>query len=172
MREGFVVTGAVIGAHGIRGELKVKILTDFPERFGKGQVVLAGPKDESFAPREFTIESSRENKGRLIVKLRGVDDRNSAEAMDGFLFLSDKPKRIEENNRYYIFDIEGLEVFDLEGKRIGRVEEVITAPANDVYLVRGDGREYLVPALKTFIKDINLAEKTMHVDMEKMDIEN
>lgn len=171
MGSGYVVTGAVIGAHGIKGELNIKILTDFPERFTKGKTVLVGPKNKEEEAESFVIESVRNHNKHLILKLKGIDDRNAAEAMDGFLFYAE-PKKILEKDTFYIFDIEGINVFDLNENKIGQVAEVITAPANDIYLVKGDSEEYLIPALKIFIKDINISEKTMHVDMEKLNFEN
>lgn len=171
MGSGYVVTGAVIGAHGIKGELNIKILTDFPERFKKGKTVLVGPKEREEEAESFVIESARDHNKHLILKLKGIDDRNAAEEMDGFLFYAE-PKKILEKDRFYIFDIEGLDVFDLNENRIGKVAEVITAPANDIYLVKSESAEYLIPALKIFIKDINIPAKTMHVDMEKLDFEN
>ncbi len=167
MHGNYVVTGVVVGVHGIKGELKVKVLTDFPERFDVGNNVLLGDKDFTNI-REFKIEKSRYHKKVLILKLVGLDDRTSAEYMRGFLCLTDSPYKIKEKDRFYVFDIEGLNVFDLDNRLLGAVKEVASSPNNDIYIVEGESGEFMIPALKIFIKDIDIAKKSMHVDMEKL----
>ena len=137
--------GAVTSARGIKGEVFVKILTDFPERFDEGN--------------------------KLILKFKEINNRNEAELLKGYAFYTEEPKELEEG-QYYIFDLEGMEVFDLDDNKIGILKEVLENPANDIYSVETAKGELLVPALKVFIKDIDVSKKIMHIDTGKLNFEN
>lgn len=186
-----LLIGQVAAPFGIKGEIKVNILTEFPDRFNKlGAVILAptedGPKagdpnaiedrrealpaDDPnrppFArlrkPAWFTIDSVRLHKGQALLKLAGVDDANAAETLRGFFLMVpiDQAKRLPRGT-YYLYQIMGLDVYTTEGDLLGKLDEVLSTAANDVYIVRGAGvtdaaGELLVPAIKDIVKKIDV----------------
>lgn len=154
--------GQVVALFGVRGELKVRLLTDIPERFQQLEAVHAGPDH-----RRYVIEHVRPYKGEMIVlKLAGIDDANAAEAlrrMDLCIPLSHLAKLPPDI--YYQHDIVGLRVLTLDGREIGPVVEIIETGSNDVYAIKGqDGKQVLIPAIKAVIKQIDLVRRTMYID--------
>jgi len=159
-----VAVGRIVGVHGIHGELKVTSLTDFPERFAAGsQLFLVTPDGEV---RPTKVLAGREHKGRMLILLPGVADRDAAEALRGS-FL-----KVEEGNltplppgRFYHFQLVDLSVVTDEGLDLGRVEEVIPTGGNMVLVVRGGGREVLLPFIDDVILDVDLeaAKITVHL---------
>jgi len=153
-----VIIGKVGKPHGVRGEVNVYPLTDFPERFDDLDEVAVGEA-------ALTIERLKWQGGRLVVSFRGVDSRESAAELTGeFLSLPrDKAAPLDEGE-YYVFDIVGLKAYDESGNFLGEVREVLTTGANDVYAVAdGSGKELLIPALKQVVRKIDLAAGKMIV---------
>ena len=159
-----VAVGRIIGVHGIRGELKVKSLTDFPERFAAGsQLFLVTPGGEV---RPTKVLGSREHKGRMLIILPGVTDRDAAEALRGsFLKIEEERLAPLPPGRFYHFQLVGLSVLTDEGEELGRVKEVIPTGGNLVLDVRGGGREVLLPFIDDVILDVDLeaAKITVHL---------
>ena len=157
-----VSVGRVRAPHGIRGEVKVESLTDFPERFAPGsRLWLRG--------RPATIEASRWQSRTLFLKLEGVDDRETAESLRGADLQAPAPTALEEG-RYYQHEIIGLEVRDKHGAELGRVAEIISTGSNDVYVVRGRRGELLLPAIEDVVVAVDLARGQIVVElMEGLD---
>jgi 16S rRNA processing protein RimM len=157
--EGFVAVGFVRGARGTRGELKVDPLTDFPERFRRGATVwLEG--------RAYKIRLSRQLPPSLLLQLEGIDTREAAAALGGRLLEVPEEQLAElEAGEYYRFEIVGLDVVDSDGAQLGRVEEVLETGANDVYVVRNDEGDLLLPAIDTVVKEIDVEGGRMVVEL-------
>jgi 16S rRNA processing protein RimM len=149
-----VAVGRIVGAHGIRGELKVELLTDFPERFAPGsELLLVSPTGEV---RPTRVLSSRSHKGKVLLQIKGVEDRTAAEALRGGLL------KIEEDNvaplpegRYYHFQLVGLEVFTEFGERLGDVKEVLPTGGNLVLVVHDGVREVLLPFIDDVVREVD-----------------
>lgn len=163
-----IAIGRVVSAFGRRGEVKVLPLTDFPERFAETARVYVGgepaetPSDEGLAA--FSVERSRPHKRAVLLKLSGVDSIGEAEKLCGKLLWVPKEEAWPlPEGHYWIHDVIGLRVFSTNGRPMGRVEEVIRTPANDVYVVRNGGRETLIPAVKEAVQRIDLEEGAMTV---------
>ncbi len=153
-----VTIGTVITPHGIRGELRVKLLTDFPERFEELDEVWVEIPGES--GRVMEIESVRPYKEGLILKLSGVEDRTAAEGYRGADLRIDEGQMVElEDGEFYIHDLIGLEVFTTEGVSLGQVTQVLQGAANDVYVTP----KGMIPAVKQFVVEIDLAARKMLV---------
>jgi 16S rRNA processing protein RimM len=151
-----VTVGRVVSAHGIRGELKVESLTDFPERFRAGsRLWLEG------VPR--IIERSRQQGKMLIIKLDAIDSRTHAEALRGKQLMVPEAQAIEDESVYYLHDIVGLQVVEDSGEALGEVVDVLATGSNDVYVVRGRRGEVLLPALDDVIKEVDLSARRMLV---------
>jgi 16S rRNA processing protein RimM len=156
-REGFIAVGYVRGPHGLDGELKVESLSDNPERFTIGAAFRAG--DGSV-----TIRSLRSHRGALLIGFEGVGTREQADELRGLLLEVPETELVPlEEGQYYRFQLIGLEVRDGEGNVLGRLEEVLDTGANDVYIVRNDESELLVPAIEPAIERVDLSKGVMTV---------
>jgi 16S rRNA processing protein RimM len=158
-REGFIAIGYVRGPHGLDGELKVESLSDNPERFTIGAVFRAG--DSSL-----TIRSLRSHRGALLVGFDGVDRREQADKLRGvYLEIPEAALAPLDRNQYYRFQLIGLAVRDTEGRALGTLAEVLDTGANDVYVVRTDDSELLVPAIEPVIQKVDLPAGVMTVQL-------
>lgn len=153
--ETFVSIGRIVRPHGIRGEVKVTPLTDWPERL-KEYSSLYMEKGEGCG-KWMEIEKGRVQGNQVVLKISGIDDRKGAESLRGaeLKIQGDKITPPPEGS-YRIFDLIGLEVTTTAGKRIGSVVDILRMPAQDVYVVDADGREVLIPAVKAFIKRVDI----------------
>ncbi len=149
----YLIIGQVMRAHGLRGEVKVKILTDFPERFGLLKTVYLG--DEA---RPYELEGFRLQRKGALLKLAGCDDRSAAEKLRGQVVQIP----IEEamplgEDEYYVHQIEGLTVWTTDGERLGVIRDVLFTGSNEVYVVEGDDRsEILIPAIAQVVQEVDL----------------
>ncbi|MDR5710211.1 MAG: ribosome maturation factor RimM [Armatimonadota bacterium] len=152
--------GTITRPHGLRGEVRVLPDTDLPDRFqALRRVLVAGSEGE--VPYE--VESVRPHGRFFLVKLRGVESREAAEALrDGELCIPEEEASPLPEGTYYVADILGLEVRTTEGEVLGRVREVLRTGANDVYVVAGE-REILLPAIEDVIQEVNLGSRYMVV---------
>jgi 16S rRNA processing protein RimM len=153
----FLTIGLVVGAHGLRGELKVAILTDDPQRFGLLDRVFVGQEDENPVAR--AIEGFRLHKGRALLRLEGCYDRTAAEALRGYLVQIPSEEALPlKEGEYYEHQILGLEVWTASGEYLGELVEIIYTGANDVYVVQpadANGKDILVPALEDVVLDVD-----------------
>jgi 16S rRNA processing protein RimM len=155
--DGFVAVARIIGAWGVRGDVKAEALAP-PEVLKSGVAV-------TVAGRDSTIE--RVSEGREIrLKLAGVDKREAAATLRGqYVLVREEVLPPLPAEQYYRFQILGLRVVSTGGEALGTVEDVFSTPENDVYVVRGAGREILVPATDDVVLSIDLAAQTMTVEL-------
>ena len=154
--------GKVVALFGIRGELKVLLLTDIPNRFAGLGAVYAGPDHT-----RRLIQSVRPYKGEMIVlKLEGIDDANTAESLrDQNLAIPVSELAQLPPDSYYQHDILGLMVITLKGQKLGSIVDIIVTGSNDVYVIKvPDGSQVLIPAIKDVIKQVDLIRRTMYID--------
>ena len=159
-----VVIGKISAPHGVRGEVRIVPLTDFPERFENLKTVFL--EDDS----KMELESVKFSNKFIIAKFKNINSRNDIEIFNGKLLMlnrSDIPSLPE--GEYYNFDIIGLEVIDDKGSKLGKITEVLKTGSNDVYVVEGK-KQILVHALKKVVKEINLVDGFMKVELlEELD---
>jgi 16S rRNA processing protein RimM len=160
----YIIVGRVRRPHGIRGEVRVEILTDYPERIvQRDALYLAHPQSPDDVER-YPLESLRPHKGILLVKLGGVDDRDAAEELRGMLVQVPFEEAVPlEEGEYYHFQLIGMDVETEMGEWLGRVAEVIATGAHDVYVVRGPRGEVLLPAIEDVILELNTDRQKMIV---------
>lgn len=157
----YLVIGRVARPWGTQGEVKVEIITDFPDRFALLRKVYLGPKAVPFA-----LESFRLHKGAALLKLEGCHDRATVEKLRGQLVQIPIEEAMPlEQDEYYEHQIVGLAVWTAAGEYLGTVDEVISTGSNDVYVVRGEGREILIPAIEDVVLEINLAQGRLMVEL-------
>ncbi len=159
-RDGYRAVGVVERPRGLKGEVKALPLTDFPERFEPGaRVYISGQARQ--------IEGVNWQKDRVYLYLDGIADRESAERLRGELIevpLEERPTSDEPF--WYIDEIEGLRVQEIDGSELGTVREVLRTGANDVYIVdRGDEPDLLLPAIGDVVVEIDTAQGVISVDL-------
>jgi 16S rRNA processing protein RimM len=160
----YMAVGLITSSHGLRGEVKVELHTDFPERFAPDTVVYLGEELE-----EAVIREVRPHQGQLLLKFQEIDDRTKADALRGLWILIHEDEAVElEEDTYFVHDIIGLAVQTTKGEPLGTVEEVLFTGANDVYVVKNPGeasRELLLPAIEEVVKEIDLENGLMIVEL-------
>ncbi len=159
-----ITIGKVGAPHGIHGELRIIPLTDFLERFETMREVQVG--DELLH-----IESVKYHKNLVLMRFREYPVREKAQELTGKLLTVDRSEAAPlEEGEFYTFDIIGLHVFDEAGQELGVVENVLRTGSNDVYQTRGlDGREILIPALKSVVHAIDIHGGRMVVELPEVE---
>ena len=159
MKLEMIKIGRIVNAHGIRGEVRVQprdadpfFLTQFKTFYLDGKAV---------KPTACHV-----HKSLVLMKLPGVDDMNTALTLkDKVLYIRREDAKLPEGS-FFLADIEGLEVRDAQsGAVLGKVHEVLTLPANNVYVIKGGEREIMVPAVPQFIAETNIEEGFVRVNM-------
>lgn len=160
--ETLLAVGQVEKAFGIRGEVVIRLLTDSPERFRRLHAVRIGRDAE--AARPATVDAVAVEGRGVRLHLKGVDDRTAAEALRGqYLFVDRRHRARLKPGRHFVHEIVGLTVEDERGVRHGVVKEVLKLPAQDVYVIAEAGREYMLPAVREFIREIDLEAGLLRV---------
>jgi 16S rRNA processing protein RimM len=162
----YVVVGQVRRPHGIRGEVRVEILTDYPERLVQRDYLYLTPPHSPDDVQRYPLEALRPHKGILLIKLRGVEDRDTAERLRGMLVQVPIEEAVPlEEGEYYYFQLIGVDVETDEGEWLGRVADVIEGGAHDVYIIRGPRGEILLPAVEDVILELDLESQKMVVHL-------
>ena len=159
-----VVVGEVVKPHGIRGEFSVINHADSPSLYAPGRSLwLRAPKG---AERVVEILASRPHQGRMLVTVKGVADRDAAEALRGCEVLvrtRDLPEL--EDDEIYLHEIVGFDVVLADGAAVGVLESFLDLPGQDVWLIRGEGgREILLPATEETVPEIDAEARRIVID--------
>jgi 16S rRNA processing protein RimM len=164
----FYDVGKIVNTHGIKGELKILSVTDFPEeRYRKGsELFLKNDHDNKLLP--VTVESARLHKNTYIVKFKEFTNINEVERFKGASLQVSTDQRIElEDDEFYYDDIIGCEAWTDEGQLLGKITEILTTGgANDVWVVDpGQGKEILLPYIDDCILEIDIEKKKIKVHL-------
>ena len=154
MKLQFVEAGEIVTTHGVRGEVKVLCWLDDPEmlcEFDRCRI----------DGREYMMEQVRVQKTCNLVKLKGIDTMEAAQAMRGRIV--ELYREDIDDEVIFAAELIGVEVF-ADGKRIGKIKEVLDYPGNSVYVVKGD-HEYMIPAVKQFILSTDMEKNEMQVKL-------
>jgi 16S rRNA processing protein RimM len=158
--------GKIIGAHGIRGNLKLYPYVESLKIFKSGhRIVLRDPngKEESYA-----IKWGQPYKNVYRLLLTGIDSRDAAENLIGSeIFIKKSLLPDLESEEHYWFEIIGLEVFQIDDVYLGKIESILQTGSNDVYVVKnpGTGNETLIPAIQSVVTKIDIENNRMLVDL-------
>jgi 16S rRNA processing protein RimM len=157
----YLAIGKVVRAHGLRGELSMAILTEFPERFKTTEWVYLGNEYEATAYR---LQSYRWHQDNILLTLAGVTDRTQAEALRGqFVQVPLAEATPLPAGSYYLYQLIGLQVKTVTGEILGTITNVLETGANDVYIVKHNDQELLLPAIPDVVKHVDLTEQVMIV---------
>ena len=148
----FVLIGKFRRPHGIRGEIRMTVLTDFPELISPGQVIYAGERHKAY-----TIRDIRWHGGDMLVSLKELPDRTAVEIFRNIMVYmksEDMPELPE--GEYFNHQLVGMEVITDHGEKLGILKEILITGANDVYLVKPpEGKDLLLPAIDEVVLEIN-----------------
>ncbi len=148
---------------GTRGEVKIHLLTDDGQRFKKLETAWIGR--EANEVHEFEIAGVRFNRDQPILKFRGIDSRNAADALQGsYVFVTPECAVKPRPGSYLIHDLIDMEVFTEEGVQVGVVKDVWRLPANDVLVVQDGEKEVLVPFIKKIMKRVDMKRNVIVID--------
>jgi len=151
-RPRFLVIGEILRPQGVKGKLKVRVLTDFPEHFRGLKRAYLGQ-----TLRPVIVEGVSLHQRYALLKFAGYDDRTSAETLRGAVVqipIEEAPPLAQ--GEYYFYQIVGLAVWTVQGEYLGRVREVLVTGSNDVYVVRGPRGEILLPAIEEVIREVDV----------------
>ncbi|WP_077367410.1 ribosome maturation factor RimM [Anaerosalibacter sp. Marseille-P3206] len=158
----YIQVGKITNTHGIKGELKIFPLTDNINRFDELKSVFVGE-----AKTKVNIEKTWYKKDFVIIKFKEFDDINQVICYkDEYIYIDAEDKVKLPENAYFIFDIIGCKVVDIRGNSIGIVKDVMTNFSNDIYVVKDSklGKEYLIPAVKQFVVDVDIEDKVITIE--------
>lgn len=157
MKKEYLEAGKIVNTHGIRGEVKIMPYTDVPE--------LLCEFDRLFLNKqEIFIERSRVSKNMVIAKLEGVDTPEHAEKLRNKILYMHRDDLELDDDTYFIQDLIGIEVKDVEtGVIYGKIVDVMQTGANDVYVIKGTDREYLVPAIADVVVSTDIDNNIMTI---------
>jgi len=154
--------GVVAGAFGIRGEMKVRLETDFPDRFNSLKQVCLRPVSGSARPAGlYDVKGARLHKNQILLSLRGIDKIEQVEELRGFSVQIPRADAVKlPSNSYYAVDLVGMEVVTRQGRVLGTLDKVLPYPAYDLFQVG----EALIPAVKEIVIEVNTVNRRIVVD--------
>ena len=156
-----IIIGKIVAPHGVRGDIRILPLTEKPDLFLELEyLLLEGGK-------KLTVKNARFQKRMILVTTKEVTSMNEAELLrDKNIYIKAEDLPELEEDEFYVADLVGIPVYDLEGKQIGTFKDSLSTGSNDVYIIAVPGaKDILVPALKEYFKEINLAEKRIVVKL-------
>lgn len=165
-KNGFLPVGKIVGAHGIKGNLKVFSYAESLSVFNPGNSILISRTGK--IEKKYTIKWAKPHGKRILLSLKDIENRRMAETLVGaklFIERGDLPKL--EEGAYYWCDIIGLSVFTTEGQYVGCIESIIATGSNDVFVVMNpdNDHETLIPGLESVILEIDFEHKRMVVNL-------
>jgi 16S rRNA processing protein RimM len=152
------LTGIILKPKGLKGEVKVESVTDFPESFLSRKAYFAGKSVDSV--ERLRVEKATLGGGFAWLFFEGIDSMEKAEALVGWkLFVEEDQLLPQPQDRAYLHEIIGMRVLDHTRSEVGTVTNVLAMPAHDVYEVQVGEKKILLPAIDEFVEEFNLREQ-------------
>lgn len=155
MNPAYLVLGEVLRPHGIRGELRIRLLTDYPERIASLKTLYLADKPEPETVVPYEVQGMRMNGDYGLLRLKTIATREDADRLRGLYLLVDLPNAVPlDEGEFYLYQLIGLRVETVEGESIGTLVEVLETGANDVYIINSPRYgEVLIPVTpETIVK--------------------
>lgn len=157
----YTIVGKIINTRGIRGEVKVFPMTPVKERFSDLDHVFVGDELDRYEIKKVSYDGKyayltfdRYENINLVLGLK-----------EEFVYIEDENRIELDEDTFFISDIISCKVFDTEKQYIGELVDIMEIPANDVYVIKGEnGEEYLIPAVKQFVKSIDTEGKIIVIN--------
>lgn len=167
-KDTFLPVGKIVGAHGVKGTIRVYTCVESLSVFEPGsRILVRTPK----APEKtFEINWTKPHTHGVLLSLKGITDRDQVGSLIGSDLLIEKKTLPDlEDGLYYWFDIIGLSVFTADEQYLGQVDSIMPTGSNDVYVVKDpkqkNGSEIMIPALESVVLAVDLEKKIMKVDL-------
>jgi len=166
LTDGKISIGYVSAAHGVKGEVRIAPLTDFPERFDHMDVLSLYLNEELVRNLKVLRVRRHEGKGELIIE-SDIQDRSEAELLVGASVLIDPEDRVPlPEGSFWVDDLIGLQVVDNDGKVLGVVDNIISTGGKEVYEIKDEsGKRHYVPAVEDFVKEIDIPLGKLRVEL-------
>lgn len=166
--EEILKVGVITSTHGVRGEVKVFPTTDDIRRFKRLKQVILDTGKEKLT---LEIEGVKFFKNMVILKFKGIDNVDDVQQYrQKDLYVERKDAVKLHKDEYFIADLIGTDVFDEEGKQVGKLTDVLNTGANDVYVValaadycESEAKEVLLPAIRQCVREVDIEAKKMVV---------
>lgn len=162
----YLQIGKIVNTHGIRGEVKIIPLTDDPSRYDELEWAYV---EKGGRMERYLLQQVRYFKGTVIAKLEGIDTPEAAAELKECFILVDRKNAVKlPEDSFFICDIIGSDVYDEKGVLLGQLSDVLQTGSNDVYVVKsGSGKEILLPALKSVVRNVSTEQKRIDVIIPK-----
>ena len=156
------LVGTVLKPQGLKGEVKVGVITSFPEHFKKLKVLYIKTKVDFEA---YQVQQARVSAKFVFLKLDGISSIEDAEKLRSKeIYIKQDQLAVLKEGEYYIHDLVGIRVFDEQDNLIGQIEDVELAASNDNYvLLTQDGKSHLIPAIREIVKQVDIKNKRMTI---------
>ena len=159
-----MLIGKIVGAHGVKGTSKISAYVESLAIFKTGTALLICTPDGS--ENSYEINWVKPHSRGALLALKNVTSREQAKALVGSrLYIKRSGLPELEKGTYYWFDLIGLEVYTSGNRHLGRLDAIIETGANDVYVVKKEDREILIPALKSVVRSVDIGKKIMRVEL-------
>jgi 16S rRNA processing protein RimM len=156
-----ITIGRIIKPFGVKGEMKIEPVTDFPERFKKlRRVSLVSPSGEELNAE---VRSTRfDAGGALYLLLFGYESPEKARELNGWFIKVPQEQAVPlPEGTYYHFELIGMEVISEAGEKLGTITDIFETGSNDVYVMKQGRKETYIPATKEIIKQVDRTRKRM-----------
>lgn len=162
--EQMFIVGKIINTHGIKGEVKVKRITDFSERFNVGKIVYVTNRDGELI--SLTIDSFRAQNNNDLLHFAGYDSIESVEPFKGLeLAIKEEQQTDLAEHEYYYHEIIGCKVMTTTGDELGKIDHILAPGANDVWVVKKGKKEILIPYIQDVVKDVDIEKKEVLIEL-------
>lgn len=157
----YLVVGEILRPHGVRGEVRMRIVTAHPEHLSDLEILYLGP---DFTP--YRVQSMRRHQKALLLQFEGLHDRDAVESLRNQLVHVDFANAIPlEEGEVYLFQLLDMQVRTDDGRDLGRVVDVIETGANDVFVVNGPLGEVLLPDIPDVVLKLDVEAQLITVHL-------
>lgn len=142
--------------HGVIGEMRVRLMTDYPERLKMHKQVFLGHDPMKANAKAYEVVATRFHQDHWLIRLRDVLDRNQAELLRGLYVMTELDNAIPlDDDEFYLYELIGMSVETEDGQLLGKLTDIMETGANDVFILQSERYgELLVPAHEQTIVDI------------------
>jgi 16S rRNA processing protein RimM len=165
MKSDFLLIGKVARPHGLRGQVKVYSYASSFESFFAGRKLYLSQNEEMQA---LLISEVKVQAHSLLLHFQGLNNRQQAEAISGYsLYIDEKDLQTLPEGEYYWYQLIGSRVFNEQDRFLGFLEEIFSTPAHDIWVVRDEKKELMLPAVEDFVISVDLPQGEIRVrDLE------
>jgi 16S rRNA processing protein RimM len=161
----YLLLGEILRPHGVRGEVRMRVLTDYPERIAEREQVLLSEDEDGTRVQTYQPETLRMHQEYALLKLKGIDDRDAAERLRQLYVLIELEDAVPlDEGEFYLYQVIGIQVVTEDGETLGTVRDVMETGANDVYIIDSERYgEVLLPAIPSVVLKTDITAGIMTV---------